>query len=73
MDVNFFKFMKGTIKKLTDKGFGFIEVEDEEEDLFFHKNELEGVTYDELSEGDEVTFEKGDSPKGPNATGVEKA
>ncbi|PJE69662.1 MAG: cold-shock protein [Candidatus Staskawiczbacteria bacterium CG10_big_fil_rev_8_21_14_0_10_38_10] len=63
--------MEGTIKKLiTDKGFGFITVDGEEKDLFFHKNELKGVNYEELKEGDRVSFEKTDSPKGPNATNV---
>jgi len=62
--------MEGTIKNLTDKGFGFITVEGEEKDLFFHSNELQGVTYEELKVGDKVSFEKTDSPKGPNATNV---
>jgi len=62
--------MEGTIKKLTDKGFGFISIEGEEKDLFFHSNELKDVGYDELKEGDKVSFEKSDSPKGPNATNV---
>ena len=62
--------MEGTIKTLTDKGFGFITVEGEEKDLFFHKNELQGVTFEELKMGDKVSFEKADSPKGPNATKV---
>lgn len=65
--------MEGTIKKLTDKGFGFITVDGEEKDLFFHSNELKGVSYDELKEGDRVSFEKSDSPKGPNATNVTRA
>jgi len=65
--------MNGTIKKLTDKGFGFIAQDGEEKDLFFHSNELQGVTYDELQEGDAVTFEVTDSPKGPAATNVAKA
>jgi len=39
--------MEGTIKNLTDKGFGFITVDGEEKDLFFHKNELKSVTYEE--------------------------
>jgi CspA family cold shock protein len=64
--------MEGTIKKLTDKGFGFITVDGEEKDLFFHSNELKGVTFEELKEGDRVSFEKGDSPKGPNAVNVTK-
>ena len=63
---------QGTIARLTDKGFGFIKREGQEKDLFFHSNELEGVTYDELREGDRVTFEVGQSPKGPNAVKVSK-
>ena len=43
--------MTGTIKKLTDKGFGFITAEGLEKDLFFHSNSLVGVTFDELREG----------------------
>jgi len=62
--------MEGTIKNLTDKGFGFITVEGEDKDLFFHSNELQGVTYEELKVGDKVSFEKADSPKGPNAVNV---
>jgi len=62
--------MEGTIKNLTDKGFGFITVDGEEKDLFFHKNELKDVSYEELKVGDKVSFEKTDSEKGPNATGV---
>ncbi len=62
--------MEGTIKNLTGKGFGFITVDGEEKDLFFHSNELKGVTYEELKVGDRVSFEKVDSPKGPNATNV---
>lgn len=62
--------MEGTIKTLTEKGFGFITVDGEEKDLFFHGNELNGVTFGELNVGDRVSFEKADSPKGPNATNV---
>ena len=62
--------MEGTIKNLTDKGFGFIAVEGEDKDLFFHSNELKDVTFEELREGDKVSFEKADSPKGPNAINV---
>jgi len=64
--------MEGTIKTLTDKGFGFITVEGDEKDLFFHSNELRGVSYNELKEGDKVSFDKADSPKGPNAVNVTK-
>ena len=63
--------MEGTIKKLiSDKGFGFITVDGEEKDLFFHSNELQGVSFTELKEGDKVSFEKADSPKGENAVKV---
>ena len=62
--------MEGTIKTLTEKGFGFITVDGEEKDLFFHKNELKGVSYEELKVDDRVSFEKADSEKGPNATNV---
>jgi CspA family cold shock protein len=63
----------GTIARLTDKGFGFISREGQEKDLFFHSNELVGVRFDELREGDTVTFEVADSPKGPNAVKVSRA
>lgn len=62
----------GTIARKTDKGFGFIKVEGQEKDLFFHMNDLEGVTFDELKEGDSVQFEVGQSPKGPKAEKVSK-
>ncbi len=62
----------GTIKRLTDKGFGFISREGEEKDLFFHTNSLVGVSYNELREGDKVTFEVEQSQKGPNAVKVSR-
>lgn len=57
---------------MTDKGFGFIKVEGREKDLFFHSNELVGVTFDALREGDKMTFEVAESPKGPNAVKVSR-
>jgi len=63
----------GTIKKLTDKGFGFITVDGEAKDLFFHSNSLVGVQFNELREGDAVSFETEQSPKGPNAVNVQRA
>ena len=57
---------------MTDKNFGFISQEGEEKDLFFHANELEGVEWRDLREGDTVTFEVVDGPKGPAATNVKK-
>lgn len=65
--------MNGTIKTLTDRGFGFISREGVEKDLFFHSKELVGVTFDELKVGDAVTFEVVDGEKGPAATGVSRA
>ena len=65
--------MTGVIKKKTDKGFGFITVQGQEKDLFFHSKSLVGVTFDELNEGDEVSFEVEESPKGPNAVNVQRA
>ena len=65
--------MKGTIKTLKDKGFGFIAREGETKDLFFHSKELVGVTFAELKVGDEVTFEVVDGEKGPAATKVSRA
>ena len=66
--------MQGTIKKIvTDKNFGFISQEGGEKDVFFHKDKLEGVSFEELKEGDNVTFEVEDTPKGPAAVNVKKA
>ena len=64
--------MEGTIKTITDKGFGFIAIDGEDKDLFFHRNELKNVSFEELKVGDKVSFEKGESPKGPNATNVNR-
>ncbi len=63
---------EGTIKRLTDKGFGFIDV-GREKDLFFHSSSLEGVSYDELQEGQRVSFTEGRGPKGPCAENVSLA
>jgi len=65
---------EGTVIKKNEKGFGFIKVDGAEgsKDLFFHSNELRNVSFDELREGDKVSFEVGDSPKGPNALNVSK-
>lgn len=65
--------MNGVIKRKIDKGFGFIAVEGQEKDLFFHSKSLVGVTFDELNEGDQVSFDMEDSPKGPNAVNVKRA
>ena len=65
---------KGTIKRLMDRGFGFIKSEEQQEDLFFHRNELEGVEFSSLSEGQEVEFEMGQDRSGrPQAAKVRLA
>ena len=65
--------MQGTIKRLNEKKFGFITPEDGAKDLFFHGNDLIGVDFNDLREGDTVTFEVKDTPKGPAASDVQKA
>ena len=67
--------MTGTIARLTDKGFGFITPDEGgDKDVFFHARGLvDGLMYDDLREGDKVTFEVEDGPKGPAATNVERA
>jgi len=65
--------MKGTVKTKTDKGFGFISREGEEKDLFFHSTDLSGVTFEELQEGAEVTFEVVQGDRGPAAKNVKLA
>jgi cold shock protein len=63
---------EGTIKKLTDKGFGFINTGGAK-DLFFHSKSVQGVTFDQLYEGQKVTFTAGQGPKGPCAENVAPA
>jgi len=60
---------EGTIKTLTDKGFGFIDT-GTGKDLFFHMSNLNGVTFEELRKGQRVTFTTGQGPKGPRAENV---
>ena len=60
---------QGTIKKLiANRGFGFIEGERGE--IFFHHSALQGKTIEELSQGQQVEYEEGDSSKGPRAENV---
>ena len=63
---------EGTIKKVTQKGFGFIAT-GKGEDLFFHSSNLDGVSFEELYEGQRVTFTEGRGPKGPRAENVKPA
>lgn len=60
---------EGTIKKLTDKGFGFIATGGAK-DLFFHSKSIEGASYDDLYEGQTVSFTQAQGPKGPCAEHV---
>ena len=63
---------EGTIKRLTDKGFGFIDT-GTNQDMFFHSSNVEGIRYDELREGQRVTYTEGQGPKGPRAENVTPA
>lgn len=66
--------MTGTVKtKVNDKGFGFISREGEEKDLFFHRNDLQGITFEELQEGATVSFDIEMGDKGPAAKNVKLA
>ena len=60
---------EGTIKRLTDKGFGFIDTGGDK-DIFFHMSGLVDVSYEELQEGQRVSFDEGRGPKGPRAENV---
>jgi CspA family cold shock protein len=60
---------EGSIKRLTNKGFGFIATGGEK-DLFFHSSSLVGVSFDDLREGQKVSYTEGRSPKGPCAENV---
>ena len=67
--------MEGTIKKIIDKGFGFITPEGEDKDLFFHGNDVTGTEFNALNEGDKVTFDIEDDPRGrgKQATNIQLA
>ncbi len=60
---------EGTIKRLADKGFGFIDT-GTDKDMFFHSTALEGVEFGELREGQRVSYTEGQGPKGPQAENV---
>ena len=60
---------EGNIKKLTDKGFGFINT-DNGKDLFFHSSSVQGAGFDALKEGQKVSYTEGRGPKGPCAENV---
>lgn len=56
--------MTGTVKKKTDRGFGFISIEGSDKDLFFHSSALVDVSFDALQEGATVTFDVEDGENG---------
>ena len=60
---------EGTIKRLTDRGFWFLDT-GSDKDLFFHSSSLDGVSYEELQEGQRVSYNEGHGPKGPCAEDV---
>jgi cold shock protein len=65
--------MTGTIKRLiVDKGFGFIAANDGNE-YFFHNSACAQTPFDELREGQAVTFDRGQGPKGPRGENVKLA
>lgn len=65
--------MTGKIKKkIEDRAFGFILPDGETKDIFFHKEDLNGVTFEELKEGDSVSFDVVQGQKGPAAKNVQR-
>jgi CspA family cold shock protein len=66
------RMAQGTIKRLTDKGFGFIET-GTGKDLFFHMSACEGIRFEDLQQGQKVSFNEGEGPKGPRAENVKPA
>ena len=66
--------LKGKVKWFNStKGFGFIEREDKEKDVFVHTSAVKDAGMNSLDEGQEVTFDVEDGPKGPNATNIKSA
>ena len=62
--------VEGTIKRIIDKGFGFIE-DGSGTDMFFHSSAVVGIDLEALREGQQVSFEAGSGPKGPRAENVQ--
>jgi CspA family cold shock protein len=65
--------MTGKIARVTDRGFGFITPDEGDKDVFFHAENVVDVEFNDLQEGDAVTFDVEEGPKGPAATNVTKA
>ena len=65
---------KGTVKWFNDaKGFGFIQAEGVESDIFVHHTSIQAEGFRSLKEGEEVEFDLGEGPKGPKAENVLRA
>ena len=60
---------EGTIKRITDKGFGFIN-DGTDKDTFFHSSSVQNAQFEELREGQRVSYDIGQGPKGPRAENV---
>jgi cold shock protein len=65
--------MQGVIKRLiSDKGFGFVQASDGNE-YFFHQSAVVDGSFQQLREGESLTFDRGQGPKGPRAENVRRA
>jgi CspA family cold shock protein len=65
--------IKGKVKWFNPtKGFGFIEREDKDKDVFVHVSAVRAAGLDQLNDGEEISFDVEDGPKGPNATNLQK-
>jgi CspA family cold shock protein len=62
---------QGTIKTMTDRGYGFIRPDDEGADIFFHRSALSGVAFEQLREGDRVTYTAEPDPRGKGRRAVD--
>lgn len=64
--------MKGTIARITDRGYGFIKPDEGDKDVFFHAHSIVDGTFDDMREGDAVTFDIEEGDKGPSAANVKR-
>ncbi len=65
---------RGSVKWFNSaKGYGFINADGEDKDIFVHWSSIEMEGYKTLKEGEEVEFVLEDGPKGPTATQVRRA
>ena len=65
--------MTGTIVRKRDNGYGFIKPDNGEKDVFFHAQSLVEIAFDDLQEGEKVTFDVEQGPQGPAAANVRRA